>query len=252
MKTTVTPLRLQPRDDLAQPVDVAAGQRRGRLVEQQDRRLAIDGAGDLDLLLHGEVEVADFVVADRCRRDRASRNARDRRASRLRRSIMPERVRRAHRAAACCRARSDRAPASFPGTRSGCRAHGRRAASRAGTSLPKTLNLPGVGLRSSPDSSLTIVDLPAPFSPSSACTLPGSIAKRHVVDARPSRRTPCGCRRRCDGADRVGMLMRRSARRHRICRKNRRGAAQRSEPPLRQARIAHADSALPAGRPARR
>ena len=43
---------LQRCDDLAQPVDVAAGQRRGRLVEQQDARLAVDGAGDLDLLAH--------------------------------------------------------------------------------------------------------------------------------------------------------------------------------------------------------
>ena len=62
MKTMVTPSALQPGDDLAEPVDVAAGERRGRLVEQQDARLAVDGAGDLDLLLQGEVEVADLVV----------------------------------------------------------------------------------------------------------------------------------------------------------------------------------------------
>ena len=54
--------RLQPRDDLAEPVDVAAGERRGRLVEQQDARLAVDGARDLDLLLQGEIELADLVV----------------------------------------------------------------------------------------------------------------------------------------------------------------------------------------------
>ena len=46
----------------AEPVDVAAGQRRRRLVEQQDARLAEDRAGDFDLLLDGEVEFADFVV----------------------------------------------------------------------------------------------------------------------------------------------------------------------------------------------
>ena len=44
------------RDDLAQPVDVAARQGRGRLVEQEDARLAEEGAGDLDLLPDGEVE----------------------------------------------------------------------------------------------------------------------------------------------------------------------------------------------------
>ena len=49
-------------DDVAQPIDVAARQGRGRLVEQQDARLAEDGTGDLDLLLDREIEVFHIVV----------------------------------------------------------------------------------------------------------------------------------------------------------------------------------------------
>ncbi len=52
----------QPAHDRAEPVDVAAGQARGRLVEQEDARLAEHGARDLDPLLQGEVEVAHLVV----------------------------------------------------------------------------------------------------------------------------------------------------------------------------------------------
>ncbi len=84
MKTMVTPSAFSARDQLAEPVDVAAGQGRGRLVEQQDARLAVDGAGDLDLLLHGKVEVADLgarvdaVEAERSQDARAT--ARSRRA----------------------------------------------------------------------------------------------------------------------------------------------------------------------------
>ena len=53
---------LEPAHDRAQPVDVAAGQARGRLVEQEDARLAEHRARDLDPLLQGEVEVAHLVV----------------------------------------------------------------------------------------------------------------------------------------------------------------------------------------------
>ena len=49
-------------DDLAEPIDVAPRQCRGRLVEQQNARPTENGAGDFDLLLHGEFEFADFIV----------------------------------------------------------------------------------------------------------------------------------------------------------------------------------------------
>ena len=49
-------------DDMAEPIDVATRQRRSRLVEQQNARLAEDRAGDLDLLLDRQIELADFVV----------------------------------------------------------------------------------------------------------------------------------------------------------------------------------------------
>ena len=55
-------IRLEPGDDVAEPVDVTAGERRGRLVEEKNARLAIDRPGDLDLLLDREVEVANLVV----------------------------------------------------------------------------------------------------------------------------------------------------------------------------------------------
>ena len=91
MKTTVTPRRLEPGDDLAQPVDVAAGERRGRLVEQQDARLAVDRAGDLDLLLDGEVELADLVAEVDVEAERIEM-ARGPRSPPTRRRIMPVRT----------------------------------------------------------------------------------------------------------------------------------------------------------------
>ena len=91
-------------DDVAEPVDVAAGERRGRLVEQQDARLAEQRARDLDLLLDGEVEFADLVVEARRRRCRARRNARRPAPRAWRRRIMPAGPT-GRRAAACCRAR---------------------------------------------------------------------------------------------------------------------------------------------------
>ena len=50
------------RDDLAEPVDIAAGESRGRLVEQQDLRLAVERAGDFDLLFDGKLDIADFIA----------------------------------------------------------------------------------------------------------------------------------------------------------------------------------------------
>ena len=102
MKTMVTPCALEPAMISPEPIDVAAGERRGRLVEQQDARLAEDRARDLDLLPDGEIELADLVVevdvvkpsASKCARDRCARAARAGSC----RSGPP-----ARRAAACCR-----------------------------------------------------------------------------------------------------------------------------------------------------
>src|SRR6516165_8188948 len=54
-------LLFEMRDDFAEPIDVAAGERRGRLVEQQKSRLAEDRARDFDLLLNGKIELADLA-----------------------------------------------------------------------------------------------------------------------------------------------------------------------------------------------
>ena len=83
----VTPLLLETRDDLAEPVDIAAGERRSRLVEQQEARLAEDRARDLDLLLNGEIEIADFAPQIDVEAE-TRRNAREPRVRRRRR-IMP-------------------------------------------------------------------------------------------------------------------------------------------------------------------
>ena len=106
MKTIVTPSRARAGDDVAQPVDVAAGERRGRLVEQQDARLAEDARGR---------SRSSAAPRDRGRRSRSSRSmsARpsacemlaDRRSRAARRRIGPKRPDRRRRAAACCRAR---------------------------------------------------------------------------------------------------------------------------------------------------
>ena len=57
----VTPCCFSRAITLAEPVDVAAGERRRGLVEQKDTRLAEDRACDLDLLLNGEIELADLA-----------------------------------------------------------------------------------------------------------------------------------------------------------------------------------------------
>ena len=89
MKTIVTPVAFSACDDLAQPVDVAPRQGRGRLVEQQDARLAEHGARDLDLLPDGEIErrATSAPRSMSCSRDR--RNARAPARSAARRRIMP-------------------------------------------------------------------------------------------------------------------------------------------------------------------
>ena len=53
---------LEVGDDRAQPVDIAAGERRRRLVEQKDARLAKDRPGDFDLLLDRQIQPAHLVV----------------------------------------------------------------------------------------------------------------------------------------------------------------------------------------------
>lgn len=52
------PVRAHLLDEAAEPVDVAAGEGRGRLIEQQEARLPEHGAGDLDLLPLGQLERA--------------------------------------------------------------------------------------------------------------------------------------------------------------------------------------------------
>ena len=62
MKTIVTPAPLSSGDQVAEPIDVAARESRGRFIKQDQARLAVNGAGDLDFLLHSEIEAADLGI----------------------------------------------------------------------------------------------------------------------------------------------------------------------------------------------
>ncbi len=62
-----TPSLLEPADHLEQPLGLAIGQRRGRLVHHQDARVLRQRLGDLDDLLVGDAELVHEPVADRCR-----------------------------------------------------------------------------------------------------------------------------------------------------------------------------------------
>ena len=54
-----TPCAAQQRDHLEEAVHLAVGERRGRLVQDQDPGVGADGLGDLDDLLLGHAERAD-------------------------------------------------------------------------------------------------------------------------------------------------------------------------------------------------
>ena len=53
-------LPLQFRDHSAEPVDIAPGECRCRLIQKQQARIAEDSPGNLDLLPHSEIEIANI------------------------------------------------------------------------------------------------------------------------------------------------------------------------------------------------
>ena len=164
-------LLLETADDLAEPIDVAAGKSRCRLIEQQETRLAEDGARDLDFLLHGEIEFADLGFEVDIEPQRVEMLAQ--RAAAVRRRIMPVRPHRSVGQEHVVEDRQVRGQRHF--LERGLDAEGVRDSRRAQAHLlAEKLILPWSG-SISPERSLTIVDLPAPFSPSSACTLPGAM-----------------------------------------------------------------------------
>ena len=62
-RTTVRARRGEAAHDLVEPLGLGAGERGGRLVEDDEIRVPGERAQDLDLLLPGEREAADRGVA---------------------------------------------------------------------------------------------------------------------------------------------------------------------------------------------
>ena len=86
----VTPCCFSPRDDAAEPVDIAARSVEVGSSSSRMRGAAEEGAGDLDLLLNGEIEIADLARRSMSR-PRLDEMLATPRASAARRLIMPVR-----------------------------------------------------------------------------------------------------------------------------------------------------------------
>ena len=154
----------------SEPVDVAAGERRGRLVEQQDARLAEHRAGDLDLLPHREIEIADLLVEVDVVEAEAVRSVASTAARAARRWIAPKRlIGPVGSSMLSSTVRSPTSVISWNAVCTPCACASRGEPKR--TAWPNSRKPPASGC-TRPDSSFTNVDLPAPFSPSSACTAP--------------------------------------------------------------------------------
>ena len=177
-------VRLEQRDDAEQALDLALGQRRRRLVHDDDLRVGADRLGDLDDLLLGHAERLDQAHRDRSRRRSAAG------------------ARRPGWRAATSRAAATAPPASsaramFSATvRSGkerrllvdggdAERAGAAGVHRGDRTWPCTVISPLSGV-SAPVMILMRVDLPAPFSPTRAWTSPG----RRSNDTPLSARTP--------------------------------------------------------------
>ena len=173
MKTIVTPRSSEPRDDGAEPVDVAAGERRGRLVEQQNARLTKSRAGDFNLLLDREIKLADLVVE----RDVGHAERGEMRCDERARMAAADHAQWADRTAGQQHVVEDREVVDQGHLlERGLDAARVRARAARQTALPRRTGGTRLSGSASPESSLTIVDLPAPFSPSRAWTVPGAIA----------------------------------------------------------------------------
>ena len=174
MNTTVVPFAFSAATIFGEPVDVAPGKGRRRFVQQQDARLAQQRAGDLDLLPHRQVEIAHHLMG----RDAANAELAEQFGDHRCAAARPQKTRETgglvrqqhvlpHRQVGNQREFLERSLDAEPvrvawGTE--CRG------------WPNAAMYPLSG-RISPLSSFTMVDLPAPFSPSSACTLPAGMAR---------------------------------------------------------------------------
>ena len=172
--TTVRAGRGEAADDLVELLGLGAGERRGRLVEDEQLRVAGEGAQDLDLLL------AAPGAGRRPGRPRAgrSRSASARRPKRARESARVDDpgTPRLDAQEDVLRRRSGAGRARAPGPRARCRdASASRGdenetrVARAGAARPRRA-------RSTPATILPSVDLPAPFSPTSAWTEPARMS----------------------------------------------------------------------------
>ena len=160
-------------------VDLAVRQRRGRLVEDQDLGVGPKAAGDLDELLLRHREVADEGVRRDVGPDAVEQLRRP--AGAARPSGGTATARRAPGGGRCSRRRSGRGTGPAAG-----RWRRRRATARARVQaidgLPDDLDRAGVR-RWAPVITLISVDLPAPFSPTSAWTSPGSSSNETPLSA---------------------------------------------------------------------
>ena len=162
---------LQHGEDLR---DIGRRQRRGRLVEDQDARLARQRLGDLDHLPARQRQVLDQRAADGCRRRRRA-PAPPRRCRRCAvRSIMPKRVGGSEMTMLSATLRSGISDSSWKmQTMPAALA---AAGDANATSRPSSIMRPSSGA-TTPAMILISVDLPAPFSPRMAWMLPAATDK---------------------------------------------------------------------------
>ena len=158
---------------------------RGRLVEQQQARpvrgLAAgelhQHAGEMRALLLAARERGDDAVAERGEIDLGERRS-------ARASIAAAAVARAHAHHLGDRERKRHSACSATAPRDAARA---RAADSAASARPFSATVPACGA-SSPASTRSSVDLPAPFGPTSATVSPGATASETLVEQRLGRR----------------------------------------------------------------
>ena len=181
-----TPSRSQPRDDVEEALDFALGQRRGRLVhdERRARRrrapCAISTSCCSGMLSVSTEPIGVDRRADA--RQQIARVARGAPSSRCGATAAAARAR-----TRCSRRPSDAETAPAADRSRRCRARARPRDRCRDSARPPTDKRAAIG-RTAPVITLISVDLPAPFSPTSAWTSP-SCRSNDTPSARARRRT---------------------------------------------------------------
>ena len=149
MKIEATPCGLEVGEERVDGLDVAAGQRRGRLVEDQDDGVAADRLGDLDHLPARQAEVAD----QRARVDVLAGDAGEEPlgAGGAGRGGRSGRGASAGRRARCCRRPSGRGSATAPGRCRRCRRGSPRRGWRRRRARPSRRSSPESGRKHAGD-----------------------------------------------------------------------------------------------------